>query len=44
MDELIPVGLGDDEEGVAAGDDDASAARPGGAKGDGSKAKAPALA
>ena len=45
MDELIPVGLGDDEEGVAASDEDGTpTAGKGGSKGEGSRAKAPALA
>jgi peptide deformylase len=51
MDELIAVGLGDDEEGVAANDEDdaGSAGTPktgskAGSKGEGSRAKAPALA
>jgi peptide deformylase len=47
MDELIPVGLGDDEEGVAASDEEdaGDAGKPKrGSKGEGSRAKAPALA
>jgi peptide deformylase len=45
MDELIAVGLGDDEEGVAAGGpDDKDAATTDGRKGGRSRAKAPALA
>jgi hypothetical protein len=51
MDELIPVGLGDDEEGVAAGDgddgDDAEStakAGTGASKGGKARVKTPALA
>jgi peptide deformylase len=47
MDELIPVGLGDDEEGVAASDDEdaGDAGKPKrGSKGGSARAKAPALA
>jgi peptide deformylase len=46
MDELIPVGLGDDEEGVAAGDaGEGGAAKPKArSRGESSRAKAPALA
>jgi peptide deformylase len=46
MDELIPVGLGDDEEGVAPGDaGDGGAAKPKArSRGEGSRAKPPALA
>ena len=47
MDELIPVGLGDDEEGVAAAgneDPDASGKAKRGSKGEQARPKAPALA
>jgi hypothetical protein len=45
MDELIPVGLGDDEEGVAGdGPDDKDAGATGGKTRTRSRAKAPALA